>query len=221
MKLFRFLGVLLICALLGGMQVQLAATAAAEPGRRPGPFPVAAFIGDSYTWGSGASTMDKRWTTLVAGRMGWMESNLGEGGTGYLKTIEGRPNYFGQLDEAAAMRPDIVVVAGGQNDQDTLTSNYPALFSAVSHFFVQLRSRLPQARIIGIGPSFPDALTPQRYAFDNAVRDAVRAVGGQFISLNRPTPVIVPAMLEPDRVHVDDAGHAAIAQRVLNNMQSV
>lgn len=214
MKFRRLLGALLVLGALGGAQVPLAAAA-------PGSYPTVAFIGDSYTWGSGASTVDKRWTSLVAARMGWLEFNVGEGGTGYLKTFENRPNYYGQLDEITALRPDIVVVAGGQNDQDTLTAKSPELFAAVSHFYVQLRSRLPRARIIGLGPSFPDALTPERFEFDRVVRDAVRAVGGQFISLIRPTPVIDPAMLEPDRVHVGDAGHAAIADRVLANLYPV
>jgi lysophospholipase L1-like esterase len=217
MKLRRLLGALLVLSILGGTQVQFADLADAAPGS----YPTVAFIGDSYTWGSGASTVDKRWTSLVAARMGWLEFNVGEGGTGYLKTFENRPNYYGQLDEITALRPDIVVVAGGQNDQDTLTANSPELFAAVSHFYVQLRSRLPRARIIGVGPSFPDALTPERFAFDRIVRDAVRAVGGQFVSLIRPTSVIDPAMLEPDRVHVGDAGHAAIADRVLANLYPV
>lgn len=217
MKLRSLLGVLLVLCVLGGTQVHVPGAAAAAPGS----YPVVAFIGDSYTWGSGASSKDKRWTSLVAGKMGWLEFNVGEGGTGYLKTFENRPNYYGQLDEIGALRPDIVVVAGGQNDQDLLTTNPPALFAAVSHFYVQLRSRMPQARIIGVGPSFPDALTPVRFDFDRVVSDAVRAVGGEFVSLIRPTPVIDPAMLEPDRVHVGDAGHAAIASRFLTGMHPV
>ncbi|AQA01247.1 hypothetical protein BVC93_01080 [Mycobacterium sp. MS1601] len=214
MKLRRLLGTLVVLSVLAG-SVSGHATAA------PGSFPVVAFIGDSYTWGSGASTPDKRWTSLVADKMGWLEFNVGEGGTGYLKTFENRPNYFGQLDEISALRPDIVVVAGGQNDQTMLTANRNELFAGVSHFFVQLRSRMPRARIIGIGPSFPDALTPERYNFDQVVRDAVRAVGGEFVSLIRPTPVLDPAMLAPDHVHVGDAGHAAIASRILADMHPV
>ncbi|MGB3485260.1 MAG: SGNH/GDSL hydrolase family protein [Mycobacterium sp.] len=217
MNLLRLLGALLICAALTGAQVHSADTAAAELG----PFPVAAFIGDSYAEGAGASSSGTRWTSLVAGRMGWIEANLGLGGTGYLKTFENKPNYFGQLDAVAAMNPAIVVVSGGQNDQGLLTSDAPALFAAVDQFFDQLRSRLPFARIIGVGPSFPDALTPERYAFDQVVREAVRGIGGQYISLLRPSPVIVPAMVTPDGVHVNDTGHAAIANRVLAEMYPV
>jgi len=113
------------------------------------------------------------------------------------------------------------VVAGGQNDQPILDTRRSELFAGVADFFVQLRSRVPRARIIALGPSFPDALTPDRYYFDQVVGEAVRAVGGEFISLIRPTPVIDPAMLEPDRVHVGDAGHAAIASRVLADMHPV
>jgi lysophospholipase L1-like esterase len=214
MILVRLLGVLLICGLLGSTQMRIANPANAEPGS----FPVVAFIGDSYTEGAGASTPDRRWSTLVARRMGWLEMNLGEGGTGYLKAWENRDNYFDDLDEVTALRPDIVVVSGGQNDRGLLVSNPGELYAGVSHFYVQLRARLPRARIIGVGPSFPDLLTPDRYAFDQVVTDAVRAVGGQSISLLRPTPALGPMMVLPDGVHVGDAGHAAIANRVLTNM---
>ena len=45
------------------------------------------------------------------------------------------------------------------------------------------------------------------------MRDAVNAVGGEFVSLTDPD-VIDEDMLDPDGVHVDDKGHAAIAEAV-------
>jgi lysophospholipase L1-like esterase len=195
----------LVCAAIAGPQI--------KPIDNPYPMPVAAFLGDSYTDGVGASDPDRRWTSLVAGRMGWLEDNLGIGGTGYLKAKGDEKNYLGRIDDIVAADPDIVVVAGGQND-DTLDYDRGALFSGVQYLFDRIRVRLPMVRIIAVGPSFPVAVTPEQLEFDSAVREAVEKVGGQFVSLLRP-PVIDPSMVMPDRLHVSDAGHAAIAQRVL------
>jgi len=207
--LVRLLGVLVaVFAMSGVHQVRLL--------DNPLPMPVAAFVGDSYTDGVGASDPDHRWTTLVADRMGWLEDNLGVGGTGYLKTRGDDANYVGRLDELVACNPDVVVVAGGQND-DTLDSDPEALFSGIRYFFDQIRFRMPAAKIIAVGPSFPTPVSPAQLEFDSAVREAVNAAGGQFVSLLSP-PVIDPAMVLPDRLHVDDAGHAAIAARVLGSL---
>jgi lysophospholipase L1-like esterase len=80
--------------------------------------PVAAFIGDSYTEGYAASSEDTRWTAIVSRRLGWVECNLGRGSTGYLTSSPKGPNYLGMIDQVVNVRPDIVVVAGGQNDKN-------------------------------------------------------------------------------------------------------
>lgn len=180
--------------------------------------PVAAFIGDSYTAGVGASAKSKRWTTLVAASQGWEEDNLGRGGTGYLTTAGlqgcGRavcPNYQGMLSDVSALKPDIVVVAGGQLDQVQDPAKESA---AIAAFYRSLRSRLPDAKIIAVGPSSPDA-TPGTHidAIDKEVRAAATAIGATYVELLHPS-VIAPSMVLADNTHVNDAGHAAIAARV-------
>jgi lysophospholipase L1-like esterase len=182
----------------------------------------AAFIGDSYTIGTGASEPKKRWTTLVSQAMGWTEHNFGRGGTGYVttsissKTNMFNPNYLGVLDQVAASNPDIVVVAGGQNDMSRFARGNSAVAEAITDTFNGLRSRLPNACIIAIGPSVPGPATPSAIAFDLDVQGAARAVGAEYVSLIAPTPALQPDMVIADGVHVDNSGHQAIADRVIS-----
>jgi lysophospholipase L1-like esterase len=181
----------------------------------PATYPNAAFMGDSYTLGQGASVPALRWTSRVSRKMGWTEHNFGRGATGYLHASQWGPNYLGMLDEVAASNPDIVVVAGGQNDIQAFTTNSAPVSTAISDTFNSVRARLPNARIIAIGPSYPSTVTPSVTEFDSVVQDAAHAVGAEYVSLIAPTSVLQPYMLSPQFPgHPNDLGYAAIADRI-------
>jgi lysophospholipase L1-like esterase len=156
--------------------------------------------------------------------MGWVEHNFGHGSIGYLKDVSaspelGRtasPNYLGIVDEVAAASPDIVVVAGGLNDMGTFAREPGPVVGAIIDTFHALRSRLPNARIVAIGPCVPYDITPTVVALDLDVHDAALEVGAEYVSLIAPTPAIQPYMVLPDHEHVDDSGHAAIADRIIS-----
>lgn len=180
--------------------------------------PVAVFIGDSYSVGVGSSEMSKRWTTMLSAAEGWQEVNIARGGTGYLTTAGlagcGRPfcdNYQASALIAIKNKPQIVVVAGGQNDQ---LQDPVAEEAAIVKVYAELRAGLPDAEIVAVGPSSPDA-EPGRniIAIDAAVRAAAAQNDAIYVSLLDP-PVVKPEMVLADKTHVDDAGHAAIEQRV-------
>jgi lysophospholipase L1-like esterase len=182
--------------------------------------PKAAFIGDSITAGYGASSEPMRWTSLVSQKMGWIEHNFGRGGTGYLATssregcgLDFCPNYLGMLDDVASSDPDIVVVAGGGNDMPEFMSNSGPVSRAITDTFNQLRKRLPNARIIAVGP-FARDVTSSVIAFDLVVQDAARAIGGEYVSLIAPNPVVQEDMFLADGAHLNDSGYAAIADRI-------
>ena len=183
----------------------------------------AVFIGDSYTRGTGASSPALRWTSLVAVARGWQEQNLGLGGTGYLTTagVKGCgqascPSYPDVVDEAVAAEPEIVVVGGGQNDFRAFESDPQAVVDAVDETYARLRRGLPEAQLIAVGPSTPGRVTGTVKAMDAAVQKAAEANRVTYVSLIRPEPVLSRDMVIADGVHVDDAGHRAIADRVLS-----
>ena len=202
------------------------AGATAEPATTPTPSPTArplaaVFMGDSYSAGMGASAPALRWTTLVADQEGWIELNAARAGTGYLKASGGTlcgnelcPNYLHVVPHVIRAEPGVVVVAGGQNDLGAFPAKRAATIAAITQTFADLRRGLPGARIVAVGPSTPWAITPDLIALDAAVQDAAAMVGAEYLSLIKPN-VLVPAMISPDGVHVSDAGHAAIAARVI------
>ena len=183
--------------------------------------PTAVFLGDSYVQGRGASAPSSRWSSLVAGERGWDEVNLGLGGTGYVATsgpegcgLDFCPSVEAQVAAAVARAPDVVVVAGGQNDFTSYQDDPEAVDAAIAATFEQLRRQLPAARLVAVGPSTTRAVGAVAEAVDVDVRTAAAAVGAQYVSLLEPN-VIAPGTVLPDGAHVDDAGHRAIADRVL------
>lgn len=178
---------------------------------RPEGRPVAAFIGDSYTVGLGASGPEHRWTTLVAREEGWRESNFGEGGSGYItKGMEGT-SYLARVDQVIALRPDVVVVAGGQND----ISSTGDVAAAVRATLLRLRDGLPDADLYVLGPTWPEPEPPSRLLeVDTAARDAAADVAGRFI----PALDLLagrPELIAADGIHANDAGYQVIADRVV------
>jgi len=196
---------------------------------RPAPEPPAdfgqrvVFIGDSYTQGTGASAPGLKWTSLVSAERGWQETNLGFGGTGYLTAAGSKgcgratcPNYQDVVDRAVAAEPDLVVVSGGQNDFKAFEADPKRVVRAIDRTYAELRRGLPDARLIAVGPSTPGRVNHTVTTVDAAVEKAAKANGVTYISLIRPSSVITPDMVLDDRVHVNDDGHRAIADRVLS-----
>lgn len=179
--------------------------------------PVAAFLGDSYTEGIGASGQENRWSTLVSLELGWEEMNHGISGTGYATNAQG-PGYANRLDDVIADNPDVVVVSGGQNDFSTYQFDPQGTLQAISSVYEELRAELPDAEIIAVGPSTPSAVDQTVFALDAAVQEAAESVDATYVSLLDPD-VFTLDMIQPDGVHVDDAGHAAIAERVINAVE--
>ena len=179
--------------------------------------PTAAFIGDSYVAGGGASSPNEGWAALVSDKMGWEQSNHAIGGTGYFLKFEGAPNYAGVVPEVIAAAPEIVVVGGGQNDFSSYRSNPAQVEEEINNTYAALRGGLPDARIIAVGPSTPGQIDDAALGIDEAVQRAAEAVGAEYVSLLDPN-VITPEMVGPDGQHVGDAGHAAIAGRVRSTL---
>lgn len=173
--------------------------------------PTAAFIGDSYTVGGGSSRPERRWTTLVAEAEGWNESNFGELGSGYLTQGFGGTSYLQRVESVIAARPDVVVLAGGQNDIGTTGDIEAATWATLT----LLRQGLPTAELYVVGPTWPEQQPPERLVeIEKAAADAAADVDAQFI------PALSwiagrPELMAPDKIHPNDEGHEVIADKVV------
>lgn len=189
--------------------------------------PLAVFIGDSYAQGTGASSPAKRWTTVLSQEAGWSEQNLGRGGTGYVTTADVNgcgltycPNYQQMVQRAIDLDPDIVVVSGGQNDFGAWQQDSSRVVAAIDQVYRGLRRALPRVTIYAVGPSTTGGVSGPVVGMDAAVRAAAAREDAHYVSLIDPN-VIEPSMVVADGGHVDDAGHQAIARRVLQAVREV
>lgn len=156
------------------------------------------------------------WAEIIGSRYGWQTTVLANDGAGYL--VPGQlhlalPAIRGPL---AATRPDLVFIAGGRADVGQYSPR--AVAAAARAFVAGVRSDLPQARIVVLGPVATDATAP---AGATQVRDALRSAvttvpNTTFIDplaenwfANAPTGLIAP-----DGQHPTDAGHRLIADKL-------
>ena len=178
-----------------------------------------AFIGDSYSAGTGASK-DQGFVSLLSKQLKLKPSNFAQGGTGYIKRIDAKGegacgrdvclNYGEMADKVIVNAPAAVVVSGGRNDPAD-----PAAFDAAAKaLFAELRAGLPSAKLIATSPVWgADGPPPQAEEMRESVRAAVTAAGGTFVDLGQPFEGH-PELITKDNVHPNDAGHKVLADVV-------
>ena len=182
------------------------------------------FIGDSYTYGRGASEAPLRWTSLVSAEEGWQEHNVGRGGSGYVASakkggcvIVHCDAYMKVIRRNVYIEPDRVVIAGGQNDIPDFEKDPEQVLKAIDDTYALARATFPDAEIIAIGPSNLDKVDRVRIAIDAEVQRAAALVDARYVSLINPAVITTKWMLTGDG-HVNDYGHAAIATRVVDSL---
>lgn len=175
---------------------------------------VAAFLGDSYTHGIGASSLNG-YARMVAADLGYAHFIDGVDGSGYLTAGTGQPiptRVQGIIDSD----PDVVIVAGGFNDNGR--GYDPAeVGAAAQETLTALRAGLPDARIILVG-AFPVGVPVPagQPPIEEALGAAAAATGVEFVSpINEGWVTDWAAYISPDGLHPNDAGHRLIADRLI------
>jgi lysophospholipase L1-like esterase len=189
----------------------LTPTHSASPSPSPSPSPqpkqVVAFIGDDYTTGVGASSPDKGFVPVLAGKIGISAHAFGVPGGGYAKPNSDGQTYVDLLDAVAAVKPAVVVVTGGRNDA---SDNPDTLSAAVTTFFATLHSKLPTATVIAVTPFWGDSPAPAGITkLAATVHSGVRSIAGTYLDLL--DPLLTHSSFMADANDPNDAGYAAIA----------
>ncbi|MCZ2838578.1 SGNH/GDSL hydrolase family protein [Modestobacter sp. VKM Ac-2985] len=161
-------------------------------------------LGDSYTVDSAEGA---GYVPLVSEAMGWATVLEAEDGTGYLAgglAADPAP-YRERLDDVVAGQPDLVLVQGSTNDVGHPVAE---LRAAADHLYAALAARLPDARVVVLGPVAPPGVDP---AGVGAVRDVLlEAAGSAGLTFIDP---IAEGWLSPadglfaDPVHPNGAGY--------------
>lgn len=178
----------------------------------PGPPPVVAVYGDSFTTGYGWGGIGPaNWTVRVRDRLRLAVGNDAVGGTGFVQVTSGSTMPY-----AAAVWPlpqaQVAVVFGGRNDYQQT----PDAVGCGAVVLLELLARAnPSTRVVLVAPQWPAAAIPPTVL---AIRDRLAAAASA-----RPGVTYVdpsgwfqgrPDLIGPDGLHPTDAGHALIADRM-------
>ena len=184
-----------------------------DPGagtRAPGET-VVAFYGDSYTRGTGASAADQRWSSIVSAERGWTEVNPSRDGLGFVNQRRGDD----VLDQVIAARPDIVISTLGLNDNFSMPSRADEIEAAIGRDFERIRAALPEARLIVVEPFWYTEQRPDSVEqIIGWVRAAALDADAEYIPGASHWLDGHPEWIADDGLHPNDAGYAALAERM-------
>ena len=230
------LGATLMCALISvmlsaciapsavdtGTPGALATTTPTETSATPSPTPgatVAAFYGDSYTRGAGASSPDARWSSIVSAERGWYEFNPSVDGLGFVNRrgggVSGEPvDLVGDIvDHEPA--PDVVIVTMGLNDNFSMPRRAAEIEAAITADLERLRTELPDARLVVVEPFWYRADRPPSVdQIIGWIEDGAAQVGADHIAGASRWMEGHPEWVAADGIHPNDEGYAEIARRM-------
>lgn len=183
--------------------------------------PVVSFYGDSYTRGTGASSSEKRWSTIVSTARGWQEINRSENGLGF---VNRRSSMLGGLDDIPALviddQPDIVFVTMGLNDAFSYDHAADRIRATIDSDLQRLREGLPAARIVVVEPFWYTAERPASVdVIAGWVEDAADRIGADHVEgashwLDGHHADSPDSWMAGDGLHPDDTGYAVMAERM-------
>lgn len=162
-----------------------------------------AILGDSYSVGAGLADRSKAWPTLAGRAEGWATHVAGVGGTGFVNAGPCGEQSFGQrLEDVLAVKPQILIIAGGVNDADLAPSEVQTSASALLH----LTASVPTVIVVGPANAPAKSNLP---AVDAALAKAATANGRKYVSaLNWELE------FQPDGLHPTEAGQAVYARNI-------
>ncbi|WP_341953891.1 SGNH/GDSL hydrolase family protein [Salinibacterium sp. TMP30] len=173
-----------------------------------------AFYGDSYTLGTGASSADNRWSTVVSEQRDWSEFNPSVNGLGFINNR----SIFGEGDLPSliiADDPDIVVVTMGLNDNFSFDSRSDDIRAQITDDFDRLTTALPDARFIVVEPFwYTDERPASVETIIGWVKDAATDNGADYISGASRWIEGHPEWMASDGLHPNDDGYTEIAKRM-------
>jgi acyl-CoA thioesterase I len=191
-------------------------TASSVPGVAVGPavsgedHPTVAFIGESIESGDGLRPAEA-WPALVAVDRRWKLENCSVSGAGFVAL---GADYGTQVEQAIALRADMVLICASDND---LGRDVSMVSAAMTVAVERLRTELPHARILGVNALTGYASDADLAPLNEALRDAVTAVGGHWLDLGQPYRGRA-GLVQDDGEHPTRAGQQAIAAAVLERL---
>jgi lysophospholipase L1-like esterase len=207
--------------LLFTIGVVVTVTSLPQPGGQPatGTGTRVAFYGDSYTLGTGASSPEKRWSTIVSRERNWNEFNPSVNGLGFINNR----SEFGEGDLPSSIiesDPEIVIVTMGLNDNFSYDFSSEDIHAQIGNDLERLHDALPEARFVVVEPFwYTDDRPASVDVIGRWVQEAAEDIGADHIAGASHWIEGHPEWMAEDGLHPNDEGYAAIAERMDDELE--
>lgn len=184
----------------------LAIAACGKPQRAPlSPDSTVLALGDSLTWGSGASSAEAAWPALLAARSGWRVINAGVPGDISAGALQRLPAL---LDEH---QPKLVIVSLGGND---FLRGVPAAVTEANLAAILAAALAAGAKALLVAVPRPTALGAALGSLsDHPLYEKLADSAHVPLLAGAWSEVLGDATLKSDPIHANDAGYARFAER--------
>lgn len=170
----------------------------------------AAFYGDSYTLGIGATAQQNRWSSIICRARGWQEFNPSVNGLGFIRN-RGGTDLPG---EVIAENPDILFITMGLNDNFGW-DEAEKIHEQIEIDLNRLREALPDARVIVVEPFWYTDVRPDSLeVLSGWVMAAAADIHADQIEGASHWIEHHPEWMAADGLHPNDAGYAQLAVRM-------
>jgi lysophospholipase L1-like esterase len=181
------------------------------PAMDTGPrIPGVAFLGDSYTEGSDMNHGSPTYPTLLGKRLNFRSVLEAIGGSGF---VNGNA-FLRRVPTVVADGPAVVVVEGGHNDGRAPRDQVRGAADAVLR---DLAAGLPQAKLVVIGPIWPNAdVPPAIRGVNDDLRGLAATYGAVFVDPIGSGWFTGPsaALIGSDGTHPTGDGHTYLADQI-------
>jgi acyl-CoA thioesterase I len=188
-------------------------TVAAPQHARPGPRPLLAVVGASFSAGVGADGPDHAWPADLARIMGWRLAVSADPGAGYVNPGAGHRGPFSHLAgrlHLARLDPGTVIIQGGHDD---IGRPLPLIRSRVEALISSVRRQDPRCRL-AVLTVFPRGRpSPAALATDQAIVAAARHADPAVLVFD-PIASHWQFPRIGDHLHPTPAGHEWIARHL-------
>lgn len=190
--------------------------AGADPDGEP---PLVAFLGDSYTEGSGEdSGVENRWRSIYCRERGCTGLNFGVGGSGYVQAGHDGTVFADRIDAIVSASPQMVIIAGGANDMSSDPSQRSDAADAVVG---RLAAELPEAQIVLFSPFWWGQISDNVNEFRDSLRSIAENHQVHYLDVTELFVDDPEALLGEDGVHPTDEGHEHIAEYLLTELPEI
>lgn len=168
-------------------------------------------LGDEFSR-TPAGPDGRAWPELLAEDLGWRVAVEAEDDTGFLHAEGGRP-FRGRVEAVAEHEPDLVVVAGGEND----VARHPAgeIAAAAADVVVEIVTVAPDAEVVLTSPFSKGAPGPLTAELTAALEQVAQAQEVGFVDVSTWLEDS-HQLYDDDPLHPNQQGH----QRIVENMRA-